>query len=447
MDTKVLPSYVIAVLVLLVFKAAILFSLALNDPATYVMGDGFEYIDNAQTLSTFGLFPDDPANEAIKRSLYRLPGYPAFLMLTRIVDGDAQVAIWSAVQLTLLHVWLFIVGCWLYRRYGDGSATFFVVALSLTLPWLHYPVVVHADFQFAVLFFSGALFLMCASAPDAPSAKLTSSTGLCMAAAAMTRPDMIFFPFWLLLGGIGILMWNRFRTPVQPVLRAAPSFIVGAVLIAVMIAWALRNYAVAGRLSYTSVTDTVVRYFADQAGDQAVHGLDAGRGLLEVVRLMFLNVSKIALDFFPALAEIFFNPSRWYLHFYAEGWGIDLPSRGIPLTEIGFWNLPTVEYVYLAIGFLIPVALFSIFAFALCQITMNRGAEARPLLALLGWAAAYLVVQKGIWGALTPGSGQRYGMSILPFVAYLGALVFATRAQTDGASRLTATRAHPQADR
>ncbi|KIM00750.1 hypothetical protein CCC_01744 [Paramagnetospirillum magnetotacticum MS-1] len=407
-------------------KLALMASLVLHDPAAFIMGDGFEYQTRADTLSATGKFGSLHMDGSVSDDGYRLPGYPAFLSLLRFSDGPERVAVWSLLQLVICHAWLLLVGRWIMRRHGDSSATYFVVALSLTLPWTHYVAVVHSDFLFAVLLFSGALCLATAQEEGAAPSVPVAGAALFFGAAALTRPDLVFLPFWLaLLAGAG-WVWNlrfagaRGRFAAMPVLAAAlGSF--GA-----MAGWAIRNYLVIGRFTYTSVVDTVVMFFASSA-DKTVVGPPGSGGLLQMLDLMLQSSMKILVGFIPALAQIFFNPSRWYLHFYMHGWGLDLKSSGVPFSELGLSGLPVIEYVYMAVEVLIPLAVFAVFARFLVAFWKGRINAPQPVLVLMGALALYLVVQKGIWGVLTVGSGQRYGMSILPFIVYFGALTFACR--------------------
>jgi hypothetical protein len=411
---------------LFLLKLALLGSLTLSNPGAFLMGDGFEYQTRADTLAATGRFGTLGAGGVVSDDAYRLPGYPAFLSVLRFSDGPERIALWSLLQLVIYHLWLLMVCRWLRNRLGGRSAIFFAVALSLTLPWTHYVAVIHSDFLFALLLFSGALLLLAAQDEGHPALILGGGAALFLGAAALTRPDLVFLPFWLLLlAGAGVV-WNARRPPSGARFATAPVLIAAFGSLASMAAWATRNYLVAGRFTYTSVIDTVVMFFASSA-DKPVTAEAGGAGLLRMTELMLLNTGKILAGFGPALADVFFNPSRWYLHFYMRGWGLELSSSGVPISEIGLRGLPPVELAYMAVEVLIPLMVFAVFAWFIHGLWRGCISVPVPVLILFGGLTLYLVVQKGIWGALTAGSGQRYGMSILPFIVYFGALTFARK--------------------
>lgn len=414
----------VALLILFAAKAVLLGATLANGPDVLLYGDGTEFAVRAEALWRTGEFGLIGGHGTVRDDAYRLPGYPVFLALTRVSEGPAHVAVWSALQLILFHAWLLIVGNWIVRRHGGRSAVYFVVALSLTLPWVHYVTAVQSDFQFALLTFSGVLLLLSASeAPDRGRAPLIGAA-LCLGGAALTRPDLIFFPFWM-AGFWAVLAIRNARRPGDAAaLRAAPSLVVALAVFGFMAAWTARNFMVTGRLVYASVIDTAIGFFAGRA-EVAPQDVGSGLGVAEILRLAVVNAGKIGSEMGAALAQLFLNPSRWYLHFYTDHLGVDLPSSGVPFAEIGFWSLPALEKGYVAVGILVPATILAVFAVFLYLLARGRAAIPWPSAALVLWAAAYLVLQKGVWGALTPGSGQRYAMSILPFLVYCGALAFA----------------------
>jgi hypothetical protein len=348
---------------------------------------------------------------------YRLPAYPVFLAATSFASGTAQLAVWSAIQLVIYHLWLLAIGAWMARRHGEGSALYFVLALSITLPWVHYVTTIHSDFQFAMLLFSGVVLMVSAHEPQAPRLSRAAFAAICLGVAALTRPDLVFIPIWLAVLIGGALLWIKLtgdRIDILPMTFGALG------TFAFMALWTFRNLISTGEFVFTSVTNTVNRYFAGNIGTTP----PTGGSLLESVELMFRNGARVVVDFVPALAQIFFNPSRWYLHRYFESWGIRLSSTDVPLSKLGFSALPLSEQVYMVVGVSLPLALVCVFLWALFRISRKRVAIASWSLIVMFWVMAYLVLQKGVWGALTAGSGPRYAMSIWPFVIYFGALAF-----------------------
>ena len=186
--------YQVVILVFFVVKGILFTSLVTNSPSLFLYGDGKEYESRAVALwetSTFGLIEKDGV---FRYDTYRLPGYPFFLSAFPRLDNENQYPLWGGGQLFLFHVWLYFIARWLKRRFGARSAVYFVTALSLALPWIHYVTTIHADLQFAILTFSGFLFLI--TAAETGRRRHMISTGLCMAMAALTKPDLVFFWIW-----------------------------------------------------------------------------------------------------------------------------------------------------------------------------------------------------------------------------------------------------------
>lgn len=416
-----LHPYQIAVGVLLAIKIALFVSLVAGNPDMFVYGDGLEYVARARGLLEWGVYGSFAPDGSYSANAFRLPAYPAFLAgLAWITPGLAQGLVWSTAQLLLFHTWLLAAGGWIAHRQGGHAALYFVVGLSLPLPWVHYVMAVHSDYLFALLTFSAVMLLMSANEPAADRMRFTIGAAVCMGLAALTRPDLVFLPFWLIVPITGAAIWNIRRSPKVAI---GPNAIVALAAFGFMALWTVRNFVQTGRVVFTSVTDTVVVFFARNIDATAVGG--QGTGLIETLELMVKNGARILAEFVPALAQLFFNPSRWYLHRYFESWGAELASKDVPYTELGFSGLAMAEQVYLVIGVMVPIALFAVAARGLYRLLRGHVTAALWPIFVMLWIMAYLVLQKGVWGALTPGSSPRYAMSIWPFVIYLGALAFA----------------------
>jgi hypothetical protein len=414
-----LRPYQFAVGILLAVKSALFISLVVGNPDMFLYGDGLEYVARAKDLVAFGVYGNYAPDGTFAANAFRLPGYPAFLAITTVSSGTTQTLVWSSVQLLLFHAWLLIAGGWICRRHGGRSALYFVVALSVPLPWVHYVMAIQSDFLFAVLTFSAVMLTMTAFEPTSSRVGCTLGAIFCMASASLTRPDLVFAPFWLVPFIAAAAIWNR-RAPGSVVVW--PTASVAAASLGAMVLWALRNYVETGRLVFTSLTDMVIRFFSSHVDASTPTG--SGLGLVEAVELMFRNGWRVIAEFVPALAQVFFNPSRWYLHRYFESWRIDLATKDVPFSQLGFSGLALAEQVFVIVGVLVPLALFAVLLRAL-YLMWRRRIPVQPWpLALLLWTMAYLVLQKGVWGALTPGSGVRYAMSIWPFIVYLGGLAF-----------------------
>ncbi|MBM09452.1 MAG: hypothetical protein CMF69_07735 [Magnetovibrio sp.] len=424
MNTKI-KIYQVVILALFIVKAFLFGVLTTDSPNLFLYGDGGEYEIRALALSELGKYGVIEQNSKFSYDTYRLPGYPVFLAMLVSLKNDDQYRLWGAVQLILFHVWLFFVARWIERRFGGRSAICFVSALSLTLSWIHYVMVIHADFQFAVLVFSGFLFLV--TAAETRKTGHMACAGLCMAAAALTRPDLVFFWAWLLIMLVAFRVFffysrredmeEQFLCYIKPITVTAISVLVA------IIGWTARNYIVASKLVYTSVTSTVNRMFSDNL-DVVAMGAAPNDSLLETVHLIFLNGWIIIQNFPPSLAQLFFNPGRWYFHLYLKGLGVDVDTIDVPLNDLQFADIPALEMVYMAFVWSLSLIIFIGFLWYVFKCIRGSVRENFAPICLCLWITMYFILQKGIWGSLTPGIGPRYAMSIYPFLVFLGALTF-----------------------
>lgn len=418
-----LSAYQYTFFVIFSAKALLLWALLGDGSEMYLYGDGAEYVGLASTLVEHWQFGNTLPNGEILDNGRRLPGYPIFLALFTFTNDAMQVQIWSAVQLCLFHVWLYAVTRWIASRHGPNSALYFIVAMSVTVPWIHYVANIHSDLQFAVLVFSSAILLISASDGEHFCIFKSVMAGVCMGAASLTRPDLIFFPMWLFAGWGFLVVYMKLKNRSLDHIPTTPTLIVVLFSFGFMFAWAIRNYFVIGRFAYTTIVDTVISFFAEHT-DAPLQHTKTSLGFSETISLVFDNAGRIGSEFIPSLLQLFINPGRWYLHFYVEGLGGKLSSSGIPFSELGFSAMPFVEKFYFVAAISIHTAVIVIFFWFLILFFTRRLKVSVSLVLLVLWIVAYLVVQKTIWGALTAGAGHRYAMSIFPFFIYFGALVF-----------------------
>jgi hypothetical protein len=399
-------------------------------PATAGDKDGGqEYTATAEVWTQTGNYSNDAASLAPQ--IRRLPGYPAFLALFQPFDPAYRYQIVSVAQVVLAHLWLLLVAGWMARRFGGTSATVFVVLLSLSITWIHYPATVHSDFQFAVLVFTGiALMLECTVATAKRWARCSMAV-LCIAAASLTRPDLIVFPVWLLLSyGVTVFV-NRRHQPDERSIDARPQLFVALGMTAAILLWSLRNFLAAGRFTYTSVFDFAVRLFGGEDPSAPLQAATAGAGgqtglaLIDMAWRIADNIQTLMVNFIPALAEMFLSPGRWYLQRYLEALGARSETHGIPFSSVGFGGLPPVEQIYVAGNIAVATVIFAAFAWFLYRFVRGKVPISRSWGWLGLWALLYLVVQKGTWVAFGGGDGPRYSMSMIPFVVFFASLCFA----------------------
>ena len=405
-----------------ILKFGMAIALLAGNSGVFLSGDGQEYATLAETWYRVGTYARsvDAAPE-----IFRLPGYSAFLLLAQPLDEAHRYAIVSMAQVVLLHVWLLLVGRWIQRRFGVASALVFITLLSLTITWIHYPATIHADFQFAVLEFTGLVFSLEAARATHGRPVLLVSSALCWMGAVLTRPDLAVFPAWLLVAVTASAIWNRWR-PRRRV-DVGGQIVVLVAVSATILLWAARNFLASGRFTYTAVFDYAVDLFA---GGQlkpgaAVEGPRTDIALVDIVLGMARHVRTLVGESIPALVKIFVSPGRWYLHRYAEVLGIPLETGAVPFFAAQEAGLPPIEMGY--IGFNVGVSLLVGATLLLFLWRLGRGTVAAPSewIAMTVWVLLYFLLQKAAWGAFDPGNGPRYAMSMYPFIVFLGALAVA----------------------
>lgn len=417
----------LTVAVLFTIKLGLALLLLAGNANVYLYGDGQEYVILAETLYRTGQY-----QRGIAPEIFRLPGYSWFLLPFQPVSESSRYAVVSIVQLALTHLWLLGLAQWMRARFGAASAVVFVVLLSLTITWIHYPPTIHSDVQFAILVFSGLVLVLEDSLRPTRSWPLLAGSALCWAGATLTRPDLAVFPLWMAAGLVVSVAVNRRRRGGSSILLAGQAVTLLAVLATILL-WATRNLAVAGRFTYTAVLDFAVNMFLrGRPGEIAAESDRTGLALLDIVLGMTRHLQTLLVEAVPALIKIFVNPGRWYLHRYLEALGIEVATSATAFAEVGWRGLPPIELLYIAFNVGVSLLILALFAAFVWRWATGRFSAPLGWVGLTLWVLLYFVAQKAAWGALDPGSGPRYGMSIYPMIVFLGALTVARPAWQDG---------------
>jgi len=413
----------LAVGLLCILKLGLTLALLAGNPLVFLYGDGTEYVSLAETWYRTGQYArvvDVPEN-------FRLPGYSAFLLLFQPISEAYRYATVSIVQMLILHVWLLLVGLWMQRRFGLASALVFVILLSLTITWIHYPATIHADFQFAVLVFSGLVLWLEALDDNDLRVGLLGGSAFCWMMAALTRPDLAVFPVWLLTSLAVTVAWNRLWRP-RPPIDIHGQIVVLAVVLGTILLWAFRNLLVSGRFTYTVVLNYAVNLFAaDRSGPDTAAGAvrHTDLALLDIVFGLARHVRTLTGEAIPALIKIFINPGRWYLHRYSEALGIEIETAAVPFEAARGLGLPPSELAYIAFNIGVSILIGAMLLLFLWRTVKGTTVAPPGWVGITVWVLLFFLLQKAAWGAFDPGSGPRYGMSMYPFIVFLGALAVA----------------------
>jgi len=200
-----------------------------------------------------------------------------------------------------------------------------------------------------------------------------------------------------------------------------------------MLAWGERNYLATGQFSYTTTTKFAAVWFNRGVGETPAAESAGGSPVVDLLVFLADHLGMLVTGFVPALAQLM-NPARWNLHRYLDALGLKTASIGVPYSEIGLAGLAPVEIAYMAFNIAVSVIILAMFVYFFIQLLRFRPVRVDAATPLLLLVLIYLVVQKGIWGTFTEGSGPRYAMSIYPFLVYFAALS-ASRIFRPGAAR------------
>ena len=96
----------------------------------------------------------------------------------------------------------------------------------------------------------------------------------------------------------------------------------------------------------------------------------------------------------------------------------------MPLKYLRLNDIPVIELIYMVSISSVSLVIFLVLIWCIINWRTYFARENFVLVAVCVWFTLYFILQKGIWGALTPGAGPRYAMSIYPFLVFLGALAF-----------------------
>lgn len=193
-------------------------------------GDSRRYLALAESLRNgngYGLLTDN----GFEPEGMRMPGYPTFILLGRIVGGNSAFAvICSQIVLYVASVWL--VWRTTIKLFGEKSG-FIFLALTAFYPFIMYSVGQISPEIPTVFLVALAVFLVL----DLAVWRIAAATAL-LGISAYFRPNLIFLTI-VFFGSLLIANRRNWRK----------SLIVAAVAVLIAAPFAVRNYAVFGKLT------------------------------------------------------------------------------------------------------------------------------------------------------------------------------------------------------
>ncbi len=384
--------------VLLVFTGALLARLAVlawlyitvGEQAT-VFGDTTRYMTLANnTLSGVGFMYDGILET------FRLPGYPAFFMLLKLLHLPLVVG--SLIQIVFasgIAVW----ALWFARvRLGLSERSALIVGFVAAFEpiQVYYSVVLLPDVLFTVAFL--VAFTYALKWLDSPSVRTTLIIGIAIGIGNYIRPVMIYFPLFIAAAFIvGALVR---RSDIKRAVTA--SIIIGAVAFAIVCPWYVRNYIHFDRFALMSMKEYTVYVYGAASIDAAVRGVPyetSKQELLAKARAEAPNPNIATFDngdyYAEKSKEIIFAHPVIFVKLYSLG-----------LTS--FWTSGNYQYMFKAIGLLAPPSQSISYTMLLgsegpvvaVKTFVSKLSEPFIMMALfdrLLWATVFVCALAGLW--------------------------------------------------
>ena len=351
-------------------------------------GDEYVYDSLAQNLLRHGCFCSGPGQP----TAWRAPLYVDLLAGTYAVFGHVS---WPMLAL---------------QAFSGGVAAFFLMRIgsrlsrSPAVSWLAglmfalHPIIVFAT----GLLYSESLYLAALLAlayawlrlADWPAnwPQLAIGTGFLLGVMNLMKPNLLFFPLWLLLWGVVVHREIR-RAFVM-------STVVGVTMVAVLLPWTLRNYHVAAGFVPVSLSNSVAFY---EGNNPLAHGggIDETKAVPPLPELT--ERERAAMYWKWGTEWIRAHPADFLrlvplkiLHFFAP---LETSERGHVTTPLDF-AVNAVALVYYAIALL-----------GLWRVRADWRIWLLPLM-LIAYPLLLSVVFFG---------GTRYGLVAQPFIMLLAA--------------------------
>jgi hypothetical protein len=399
-------------LIKLVFFSTIL----INEP-DFFAGDGDTgwYTIFTDGFINFGGFSDGRTGVA---EVFRLPGYPAFLLPFWGIEEPYRYAWVSLFQLVCGHIWLAFGADTLAKRLSPAVGIAFVLLLSIHFLFNHTVGAIQSEALFIPLV-TLPIFAVLRIKLGASVILMGGISALALAGAHLTRPDILYLPVLLIPLSMAMIIFGRGKREDVPTRQGKVLFIGVLGGLFAMGLWSLRNLLVAGSFMLTSHTGHVMAVMKHRliGSNRNDHLMDSGT---DVVMFALTNLEPLMMKFGLVLFNLFIRPHRWYLHRYADSFGVPELVVKEPLTVERLTDLTWLEYVYIGYVVSVGVALVILTLLGLWfqwRRSQPKLTSMEVLLVLL--PLLYLLSVQIIWG----GEG-RFATVMLPFMTIFAAFVF-----------------------
>ncbi len=357
-------------------------------------GDEFTYNGLATNLLNYGCFCFVPGES----TMWRAPLYPVILALIYSVFGANHFMVVLALQALsggLTALLLALIGkqisgsIWVGLLAGVGFALNPLLIFAAGL-------IYSEAFYLPILLAAVYLWMTLTSWPSRWAA-IAIGSGVLLGLSVLMKPNLMFFPIWLIVWG-----WAAFRSLRRGVLVAA---VVGLAMLTVLAPWFVRNYAVSGRFSFSLSLSSAMAFY------QGNNPMSEGGGIDEVVYV----------ETIPELQGLGELEKADTLYQWGFDWIRENPEgflRLVPLKIYRFFSPLETSVQGRAVT---PIDPLIYGAFAVYYALGIIGAI-QSLPKWRNWVLAYMLILYPVLLTVVFYGGTRYGLVAQPFVKLFVAL-------------------------
>lgn len=181
-----------------------------------------------------------------RRSITRVPLYPAFLAAVRAISASEYIRTTVVLQNALAVFSAVILFVFIRRRYGVETAGVALFVMLACIPAIACSNFLFTEIPYVFLSISGViLFVVCI---ERSKSSWAIAAGAVAAAATLCRPIHVYFP-WLLAGAGLASTWKEKRRKWSVVAVFAGVYVLG------ILPWMARNYATYGTFELTRLNE------------------------------------------------------------------------------------------------------------------------------------------------------------------------------------------------
>ncbi len=352
---------------------------------------------------------------------FRLPGYPAFLMLLRILHlpliAGSLIQIVFASGIAVWAMWFARVKLKLSEH-----AAFFVGIIAAVEPiQVYYSVILLPDVFFTVAFLVAITYAM--RWIEAPSVRDAVIVGMAIGIGNYFRPAMLYLPIFIAVMFLGRAIVRK--TSIGQALTA--SLIIAAVSFAILSPWYVRNKIQFDHFELISMREYMLYVYGAGATDASYRNIPYETAKQELLARARAEAPDSNIATF-ANGEYYGEKAREII--YAH------PFRFAQLYALGvgtFWTAGNYQYLFKSMGWLAPPSKSISYTMLLgsegpvvaVKTFMSRITEPFILVALFDrvfWASIFALCILGLWKYRT----TAVGWFVLILFAYFSATILST---------------------